>query len=1288
MSATNPAAGGIPISLHARSPFAYIPHAVDPLDKIATSTVAMIFFFGSLTFATVGMACRALLLGDKRAILAAINVKIKAPIPERNNFYYMNSHSDPSSGDAVASRSIGSCDFNAALSHSNRSKSVVSEGNSSLWADEENDAGSNRNGSIRSGTLSKAGRSVGSRSSALSQSQDPNATNFTNSESFPHPWEPTFVSTFVLFYHFTIFGIILFTIYLLEKHPPNGGSGAFSVGLMRGARGMAKEIGVSNFDEDQFLFWIIVVLVYGYSVSWRRNDGKPDDFNSHPSRRLTERIGDDPTVTSHSTKSGARSRRSGLGGVTVKSTNSRPRCDEASQDGDSSQCSDVSKCLEDVLLDEEESKQGVDTAEDTTEDEYDGEEVCCKIKTDQYCADLMGGSKMEVVADLKPEEDILNRFQTLEWRGFLSIALLIYKYNHAGIVRGSSSYSGFYKDMLDDENESEIIETNIYDSLYNTAMASMVFMTGYNQTANLYFAKRTRYGGPPANYRISRVIDIICRMNLTALFLCLILGNPLDLYVACPLHTYFFFLIWMAMRLQYEANYSKYLFRLKLFGFACFIFLFWDCDFGLRETLHSFLGHSSGSVGGLIGFVRELDYISFLHHWAAFIGAVYAINQPILSLQLRKLESLGKIPRFLAKGFMLGALGLGASCWVDGPHQQAIAYFGVVPFLFYIYLRNMLDTLRERHIGVFSWIGKYSLEIYLLQNHTLANGRHLVLIRGFPRCNFIAVVVVIVLVARILYQSTTIIRQILFPNDGIRCVQQFTALTLGIMGLYVLAMVLIWADMITVGTLSTVTVVSGILLYQTVIDITGEDFSTSERPKRLQSSKGSAGSIDEKLRPESSAAKLSPPIIGTLSVFIVGLTWHTWAVSSGTSPNSPLGMACGAFVNDGIWIPVQVCSAFEKARIQIEYKSTSFYAPAECGELSESNQWAWPKTSSGCSFRYRSDIEVQRKLEGRRVMFIGDTSVRSLFFSICRFMGDLDAGGIDSSLQSHSDSLRKFGTTTIEFKWAPLSIDVVTKIKNLKSTTAMLHGSKTPPDLVLVGAGVFDKLHLALTDEDSQSERDVVTRLTAELRSLHQMDIPTVWFSPPTVNTRALNSDEKRSQMNEESIEDMRRVYAELGVESSVTFVLDGPSFTHERVADSFDGVHYPDDVYDAGSQILFNALDWLIDGPDNSFASSYNEMPRITGNPFLGMMMLCFAIIGLFFFDGYFGISYLAQIFVGGNNVAPSELYHDALDPIFTRLKLNQSAKDWKIESQDDDNELRSLLGRSSTSSSLSRRR
>lgn len=47
---------------------ASVSHDMDPLEDIATSTVAMIILFGSLTFATVSMMTRMLLIGDRRGV--------------------------------------------------------------------------------------------------------------------------------------------------------------------------------------------------------------------------------------------------------------------------------------------------------------------------------------------------------------------------------------------------------------------------------------------------------------------------------------------------------------------------------------------------------------------------------------------------------------------------------------------------------------------------------------------------------------------------------------------------------------------------------------------------------------------------------------------------------------------------------------------------------------------------------------------------------------------------------------------------------------------------------------------------------------------------------------------------------------------------------------------------------------------------------------------------------------------------------------------------------------------
>ena len=99
--------------------------------------------------------------------------------------------------------------------------------------------------------------------------------------------------------------------------------------------------------------------------------------------------------------------------------------------------------------------------------------------------------------------------------------------------------------------------------------------------------------------------------------------------------------------------------------------------------------------------------------------------------------------------------------------------------------------------------------------------------------------------------------------------------------------------------------------------------------------------------------------------------------------------------------------------------------------------------------------------------------------------------------------------------------------------------------------------------------------------------------------------------MREEDMETMRWVYANSGVLSSASFIIDGPAFTTSRVSESYDGVHFPIQVYSAGAQILFNAMDWLL--PPGIVEPVI--LPSRIGsmaNPILGIVMLILVTIGL----------------------------------------------------------------------------
>lgn len=180
--------------------------------------------------------------------------------------------------------------------------------------------------------------------------------------------------------------------------------------------------------------------------------------------------------------------------------------------------------------------------------------------------------------------------------------------------------------------------------------------------------------------------------------------------------------------------------------------------------------------------------------------------------------------------------------------------------------------------------------------------------------------------------------------------------------------------------------------------------------------------------------------------------------------------------------------------------------------------------------------------------------------------------------------------------------------------------------------------------------------LAKEISSTVSKGIPFVWTIPTTINTPALNHEDKRDHMKEEDLEEMRVTYEQLGVLDAASFVIDGRKFTKDRVMEAYDGVHYPHHIYDAGAQILANAMDWLlVPSEDMEFLDMNNEpkkkQPGSTSNPILGLMMLCISFIGLFFFDGYFGFSYISSLFVKG--VMPNDLYEEAFTVLHMNAKL-----------------------------------
>ena len=799
------------------------------------------------------------------------------------------------------------------------------------------------------------------------------------------------------------------------------------------------------------------------------------------------------------------------------------------------------------------------------------------------------------VAPVNDNTEILNRDQTEEWKGWMQFMFLNYHYFHA-------------------------------EETYNAIrimITCYVWMTGFGNFSFFYVK---------GDYGLVRVLQMLWRLNFLVFFLCLTQSTTYILYYICLLHTYFFLMVYLTMRIAKHVNYSKWGIRVKLFILALIIFFVWDVDTGLFRLMHMpFLGEHP-MLGATAGPMWEWYFRSSLDHWSTFLGMVFALNFPITSLFFRKLEAQPFHLHFAAKAAMGIVLLVASTMWVTGPFQlgkfsynQTNAYFGIVPVLTYIYFRNLTSWLRSNTMDLLHQIGKTTLETYLMQHHiwlTSDAKTLLTLIPGWPKCNFLLVSIIYVIASRRLYQLTLFLRGMMLPNNRDVCIRNLLAIACVTIFFLGLAWLLKLASLLNLPMVGAVSLILGFGLYHAVLAKT-RDANDSTSAQEV------GGNLNNQYR-------FVVPGSGAVVVLLIGLIWHH-AAKVGSGRIIPLPRSCEKAVLDGAWVPIDSCNEGTRGAGYRDYGMGSF---GTCSAYT----WGWTMAPSSmhCRMARRDAKQLRSMLIHRNITFVGDSGIRHLYHASCRQLGDYAAGAYNTSMEKHSDFSRQYGSTAMEFRWAPY-------VGNLSSFADALLPAEVKPDLVVMGGGAWDKLHMFRDEDEQTTLQNSVTALRDKLESLSGEGVPVAWVVPTTINTWALNTDLKRENIREDQMESFRELYRQLGVNEAASFVLNGVAFTVDRVDESYDGVHYPLDVYDGGAQIFFNAADWLLlEREPDVFVP---PKPGSMDNPLLGVCMLLFVAIGIFTLDGFMGVSYLAAIFVP--KVAPMALCEEAFHSLHRRLQL-----------------------------------
>lgn len=223
--------------------------------------------------------------------------------------------------------------------------------------------------------------------------------------------------------------------------------------------------------------------------------------------------------------------------------------------------------------------------------------------------------------------DILNRDQTEEWKGWMQYIFLAYHYFH-------------------------------FSSVYNAVrvfISCYVWMTGFGNFSFFYIKN---------DFTWLRWWNMMWRLNFLVFFLCLVHNNTYILYYICPLHTFYFCMVYVAMRVGKQYNYTKWGIRVKMAILAVIIYAIWEIPGAFMSSF--FMLPQSPTVGAGNGTRYEFHFRTSLDHWSTWFGMIFALNFPFYTAWLKRVESnLSPSQQFFAKGSVAAVLLAGFAYWVS-----------------------------------------------------------------------------------------------------------------------------------------------------------------------------------------------------------------------------------------------------------------------------------------------------------------------------------------------------------------------------------------------------------------------------------------------------------------------------------------------------------------------------------------------------------------------------------------------------------------------------------------------